>query len=142
MNSTNRKNRSNTGWRTAARQAVDAPAIFTIQNAVVVAVLQVVVVVFGCLASATSYRLTEPLGGVIRLPTLLLRDYWFCFMPVPLVWIASALRLRRRPDVSNDAKGTIFWFGVFLLAALVLLSFCGFFGQLVVPTRGLGAEQG
>jgi hypothetical protein len=71
---------------------------------------------------------------------LLLRDYWFCFMAVPLLWIISALGLRRRPEVSNDAKGTIFWFGVFLLAALILLGFCGFFGQLFVPTADLGPE--
>lgn len=136
----NRKNRSDTASRTAARAVVDAPAVFTISNAVLVAVLQVVAVVIGCLASATSYRLTEPLGGAIRLPTLLLRDYWFCFMGVPLVWITSALRVRRRPEVSNDAKGTIFWFGVFLLAALLMLGLCGFFGQLFAPGPGAWRE--
>jgi hypothetical protein len=136
----NRKSKSSSSWRTAARPVADAPAVFTISNAVLVAVLQVAVVVMGCLAAATSYRVTEPLGGMIRLPTLLLRDYWFCFMAVPLLWITSALGLRRRPEVSNDAKGTIFWFGVFLLAALILLSLCGFFGQLFVPTADLGGE--
>lgn len=114
------------------RSLVDAPSIFTVNNAVLVAVLQVGVVVISCLGAATSFRLTSPQGGPMRLPTLLLLDYWLALMAVPLAWIITALVMRRRSDVSSDAKGTVFWFGVVLLAGLLILGLCGFLGPLAL----------
>jgi uncharacterized membrane protein YhaH (DUF805 family) len=119
--------------------SVSAPSAFTISNAVLVAVLQVGAIVIGCLAAATSYRVAGQFGGPTSLPTVLLIQYWFCFMGVPLVWITAALRMRRRHDVSVEAKGTIFWFGVFLLVALVVLGLCGFVGPLFGPRTAMDA---
>ena len=65
------------------------------------------------------------------LATILLLDYWMLFMAVPLIWIFAALRLRERAEVSNDAKVTAFWFGVFLLAAMALLGICAFLGPFL-----------
>src|SRR5262245_41149596 len=131
------KNTSKTGSRAGARVEIDAPAAFTISNAVFVAVLQVSVIVMGCLGAGLSYHLTESFGGSVQLPTVLLLRYWFVFMAVPLVWLTTALQLRRRPDVTLETKGTIFWFGVFLLAALVVLGLCALFGPLLMPRPGL-----
>src|SRR5262245_45931970 len=114
--------------RAASRPVVHAPGIFTIHNAVLIALLQVGMIVFGCLGAAMSFRLTSPHGGPMRLPTLLLLDYWLAFMALPLVWITTALVMRRKPEVSFDAKGTVFWLGVVLLAGLGILGFCGFLG--------------
>lgn len=118
----------------------DAPAVFTQSSAVLVAISQVGVVVAGCLGAATAHRLTGGFGRSMPLATILLLDYWMLFMAVPLIWI-SALRLRERAEVSNDAKVTTFWFGVFLLAAMALLGICAFLGPFlsadgVVVTRG------
>jgi hypothetical protein len=118
--------------RAASRPMVQAPSIFTIHNAVLIALLQVAMVVFGSLGAAMSFRLTSSHGGPIRLPTLLLLDYWLAFMALPLVWITTALMMRRSPDVSFDAKGTVFWLGVVLLAGLAMLGLCGFLGPLAL----------
>jgi hypothetical protein len=127
-NTSNRRSRRRPG----ANEVIAAPSVFTINNAVVVAVLQVGVVVAGCLGAALSFRLTAAQGGLVRLPTLLLLHYWFAFMAMPLLWISTALALRRRGDVSMNAKAMIFWLGVFLLAALVVLAVCGFLGPLAL----------
>jgi len=118
--------------RAARRSILHAPREFTIHNAVLIALLQVAVVVVGCLAAAISFRLMAPRGAPMRLPTLLLTNYWLAFMAVPLLWISAALSLRRRPDVSFDAKGTIFWFGIVLLVGLVILGLCAFLGPLLL----------
>ena len=109
----------------------DPPAVFTQSSAVLVAISQVGVVVAGCLGAATAHRLTGGFGRSMPLATILLLDYWMLFMAVPLIWIFAALRLRERAEVSNDAKVTAFWFGVFLLAAMALLGICAFLGPFL-----------
>ena len=128
-----RKSRSSIALRTGSSIEADAPAVFTRTNTVLVAVAQVGVIVIGCLGAATSHRISETMGGPMRLPTLLLVHYWAGLIALPPVWIGLALWLRARHNLTNDAKGTVFWVGVLMLGALFVLGLCAFFGPMFVP---------
>ena len=97
--------------------------MFTIQNAVIVALLQAGVIVVGVLATGVTLKFWgESLPGEqVPIFAALLADYGFLALSIPLVWITLVMRLRRRTDISEDAKALAFWSGVVLLIALIVL---------------------
>jgi hypothetical protein len=100
--------------------------MFTIQNAVRVALVQVVVIVFGVLGAATSRRCWTAFDDFIPVPDSVMLAFFHygpMAMVVPVVWICLALTLRQRPEVSDDAKHLVFWAGLLLAAGLA-----GWFG--------------
>ena len=94
--------------------------MFTVQNAVRVALAQVGVIVFGVLGAATSRRCWTAFDGFIPVPDAitLAVHYGPLAMVVPLIWICLALTLRQRPGVSEDVKNLAFWAGLLLALGL------------------------
>ena len=97
--------------------------MFSIKNAVYVAIMQVGVIVVGVLAAGLSYKAWTDMGMALPTPIAMLINHTLLFLAIPLVWITFALLVRSRPEASDDVKNLAFWSGVFLLIALVVFVF-------------------
>ena len=95
--------------------------IFTAQNAVIVALLQLGVIVFGILAAGASQKIAESLGLPVPISTVLLMDYGLALLPAPLAWIFAALRLKNQSAIPEARKKAAFASGILLLVILFLL---------------------
>jgi hypothetical protein len=97
--------------------------MFSIKNAVYVAIMQVGVIVVGVLAAGLCYKAQTDMG--VRFPNafMLLLNHTVIFLAIPLVWITAVLWLRSRPEASDDAKNLAFWSGVLLIIALAIFAF-------------------
>jgi len=97
--------------------------MFSIKNAVYVAITQVGVIVMGVLAAGLCYKAQTDMG--VRFPTayMLLLNHAVMFLAIPLVWITVVLWFRSLPDASDDLKNLAFWSGVLLIIALVIFVF-------------------
>jgi|GEM_PF-1884251 len=96
--------------------------MFTTNNPVRVALMQVGVIVGGILAAGLGYRVAEDIGRTIPVSTALLVHFGFWLLALPLVWIAVAVRLRNNAAVSNRKKTLTFVVGLALLVVLTLFS--------------------
>jgi len=118
-----KKMKAGTGFiAKAQRDAKSGCLMFTIQNAVRVALVQVVVIVFGVLGAATSRRCWTAFDDFIPVPDSVVRAFHYgpMAMMLPVVWICLALTLRQRTEVSEDVKNLVFWAGLWLAAGLAI----------------------
>lgn len=97
--------------------------MFSIKNAVYVAIMQVGVIVVGVLAAGLCYKAQTDMG--VRFPTayMLLLNHTITFLAIPLVWITVVLWIRSRPEATEDVKNLAFWSGVLLIIALPIFVF-------------------
>ncbi len=93
--------------------------MFTIRNATLVAIMQVGVIVAGVLAAGLWHKAATADGILIPFPVAFLYSYGSVGFVIPLAWIVVALLLRSRPEVSDEMKRLVFWFGVLVLIALI-----------------------
>ncbi len=98
--------------------------VFTIQNAVLVSLFQVVTITFGIAAAATTYKVLDQAEVPPPLATVFLMHYGLVLFSLPLGWLVAALRLRRQSEVPDSYKTLAFVAG--LLLALVLVLFVGY----------------
>ena len=94
--------------------------MFSIQNTVRVALMQIGVIVFGVLGAGVDCKM---FGGETRmLPVIpaLLKEYGILLMILPVSWAIMALTVRSRRGISDDTKSLAFWSGVLLLILLAL----------------------
>jgi hypothetical protein len=96
--------------------------MFSVKNAVRVALMQTGVIVAGVLAAGTSMKVWRTLVGPDTIPaaTVQLLSFGPLALAIPLVWIGSVLVLRQRADVSDGVKALSFGSGVIILIALVI----------------------
>ncbi len=97
--------------------------VFTTNNAVVVALLQVGVILSGVLFAGVGGRIYEDHG--LPIPTL---TAWsihsgLALLGVPLVWTYCALRVRRNAQSSDSRKAGAFVSGLVLVGLLLALAF-------------------
>ena len=96
--------------------------MFTIQNAVRIALIQVVVIVIGVLGAGTSRRCWTAIDDIVPVPDSLSSAFHYgpFALLIPMIWIFMVLVLRQRSQVSDDAKNLAFWAGLALIGLLVL----------------------
>lgn len=93
--------------------------MYSIRNAVRVAMMQVAVIVAGVLASGLWHRAAIAEGVIIPASTVFLFNFGVIGFAIPLIWCSCSLVLAGNPSVSEEARSLMFWFGVLLLSALV-----------------------
>lgn len=94
--------------------------MFSIANAVKIAVMQVGVIVIGVLAAATAYRSSNIGQGIIPLITIVATNFGGLLLVIPIAWIIGALQIRRADGISDDAKKLAFLSGVAILILLAI----------------------
>lgn len=93
--------------------------MFSVRNAVVVAVMQIGVIVAGVLAAGLWCH-AAAIGNVnIPFPTLYLFSYGMCGFLIPLIWGSSAAFLIHHQKISDELKSLTFWLGVLILFAMI-----------------------
>lgn len=92
--------------------------MFTIKNAVYVAIMQVWVIVMGVLGGGLCVRAWTNMKATVPAPVATLVNYHKLFLVVPLIWITLALLVRRSPNFSDETKGLAFGLGIMLLIVL------------------------
>jgi magnesium-transporting ATPase (P-type) len=97
--------------------------MFSIKNAVYVAIMQVGVIVVGVLAAGLCYKVWADMEVRLSTAYMLLLNHAVMFLAIPLVWITLVLWIRSRPEASDDVKNLAFWSGVLLIIALVIFVF-------------------
>ena len=85
-----------------------------------VAIMQVGVVVFGVLVAGIWHREQTMTNMLLPVPVMMLYSYGVMGLFVPMIWSVFALVLIYRPEVSEEIKSLVFWFGVLLLIALAV----------------------
>lgn len=111
--------------------------MFTIRNAVLIALMQIGVIVAGVLAAGVCNKWWASMGGGgLPLPMLILMNYGVIALAIPVVWIVLVLQLRNRSEASEDVKDFAFLSGIILLVA-----FCIFVGYAVL-TPWLQVDRG
>ena len=101
--------------------------MFTVRNAVLVALMQVGVIVAGVLLVAAS----RPRFDDMNCPPSI---YWVAVygpvaLVVPLLWILIVMVLRQRPGVTERARKRAFYSGIIIVLVLGL----GIAGAIIVP---------
>jgi hypothetical protein len=94
--------------------------MFTLRNTVLVALMQVGVIVAGVLASGLGHRFSVINQMPLPLPTVLLYDYGVLWFALPICWAGTALTVRNRADISDDAKQLVFLLGILLIVVLAV----------------------
>lgn len=92
--------------------------MFSVRNAVLVAIMQVGVIVAGILAAGLVFKAWTSMNAPLPLPAAMLVNYGVLGFAIPLTWSIVALFLRGRSEVSDDLKNLAFWLGVLVLLAL------------------------
>jgi hypothetical protein len=92
--------------------------MFSIKNAVSLAIMQVGVIVVGVLAAILCLKPWNEMNFPLSIPVALLINHTSFFLAVPIAWIAFALLVRSRPQVSIGVKDLVFLSGILLLIAL------------------------
>ena len=92
--------------------------MWTIQNIVRVALMQVGVVIASILVGGVCHKWSS----VFEVAMLPYPNWWYQYgffgFALPIIWVVSSLHLYHKDDTSDSAKFLIFWLGV--LAAIVL----------------------
>ena len=95
---------------------------FMTRNAVILALVQVGVIVFGVLTAgaAAKWHTTQTF---LRVPpaTTFLAEYGFVALALPVAWVTTAVRVKQRDGESERSKLFIFSSGVVLLLVLLLV---------------------
>ena len=92
--------------------------MFTVKNAVYVAIMQVWVIVMGVLAGGLWLKSFNEMHVAPSAYISLLENYKHLFLIIPLIWITGTLIIRQQNNVSDETKNLIFWFGVLIVIAL------------------------
>jgi hypothetical protein len=95
--------------------------MFSVRNAVVVAIMQVGVIVAGVLAAGLWCRTAVTGHVMIPFPTLCLFTYGICGFVIPLVWGSCAAFVIHQQKFSDGLKSLMFWFGVLMLLAMAVI---------------------
>jgi hypothetical protein len=97
--------------------------MFTIRNAVLVALLQVGVIMAGVLGAGASRKCWAAFEDPLPVPhsILLMMNYGPVALLIPLVWVPTVLLLRERPGVTETARDWAFFSGIILIILLLLL---------------------
>ena len=97
--------------------------MFNVRNAVLVALMQVGVIVFGVCGAGASRRAWTAMEDKLQIPDSISNviHYGPLAMVIPLGWALFALWLRERPDVSDDAKSLAFYSGIMVVVLLALI---------------------
>jgi hypothetical protein len=117
--------------------------MFTVRNAVLVALMQVGVIVAGVLAAGTSRRAwlavnSSPVPDSVSQ----VLSYGPPALVIPLIWIVFVLLLRQRPEVSDDARTLAFYSGILIVVVLgVALGGAVLHPWLGADARGLGGAH-
>ena len=104
--------------------------VFTTRNAVLVALFQVGVIVFGVLTSGLSQKWWASLNTPLPATTLFLIHYGVVLLCLPVLWIAVVLRVGLSAW-ADEVKGLAFGSGFILI--LGLLIFIGY--AVLAPWR-------
>ena len=94
--------------------------MFTVANAVAVAIMQVGMIIAGVLASGFWYKMATSQGFVIPFWIALVYTIGAAALAVPLVWLSGVLFLRTRQGVPDIIKSLAFWFGVLILIGFAM----------------------
>ena len=92
--------------------------MFSIKNAVYVALMQIGVIVTGVLAAGLWVREQKVANLILSTPAEFLTGHSDLFMAIPVVWITCAALVHRRPELSDGVKDLIVFSGVLILAGL------------------------
>lgn len=107
-----------------------------VRNAVRVAIVQVLIIVFGVLGTNSTkswWQLVLEQQPPKAVHWVI--DYGVIFLAIPPVWILAYLKIHRDPEASEDTKRTALISGV-VLALLLLFIFC-----LAVFSPWFGAKE-
>ena len=96
--------------------------MFTTQNAVKLALMQIGVIVAGILAAGIGYHAVNEMGGTVPVSTVFLVHFGFWLLALPLGWIIVAMRLRNHPGISDGFKTTAFLVGIVMVVLIALLA--------------------
>jgi len=116
--------------------------MYTTRNTVLIALMQVVVIVFGVLGAAVGRKVGT--GAVMPLPTLILYQVGMLGFLIPMVWSVVTVVVLRHPRISDGVKGLVFWLGVLLLlglAGFVTWADIGPWAFNDFGVRGLGGQE-
>ena len=94
--------------------------VFTIRNAVLIALVQVAIIVTRVLAAGISHKWWATPGIQLPQTTLFLINYGVVLLSAPVVWIALALRLRIS-HLPDSVKSIAFLSGFLLILILLVL---------------------
>jgi len=107
--------------------------VFTTQNTLIVAILQVGVVVMGTLWLAVIERVHWHEAPQIPQLLNLVQHSWFLLLLVPIIWTTVAIRVLHRPRIPDGKKSATFWSGILLLLLLVVLMLAATMNGLQPP---------
>ena len=96
--------------------------VFTIPNAIRLALMQVGVIVAGILAAGIGYHAVNEIGGSMPVSTVFLVHFGLWLLALPLSWITVATRLQRNPESSDRSRTATFLCGILALVLLTLLA--------------------
>ena len=118
--------------------------MFSIRNAVVLAVLQVAVIIAGIFGAGAGNKMWNTMNDPLAEPASLAHVLNFgpLALVIPPVWMLLVLFMRRNAHISDKAKSRFYGAGVCILAVLILL----IIDMVVGPWFGLdwrftGAER-
>jgi hypothetical protein len=94
--------------------------MFTIKNAIYVALLQLGVVVAGVLGAGLVNRFYGEMQHDLPPLVAMLMSHTLPFLAIPLVWIALALTVRDRAAISEGLKTMVFLSGIAVIIGLVV----------------------
>ena len=80
--------------------------------------MQVGVIVGGVLGAGVFYKTAAVTNLKLPLPIVALVTYGGFGLCLPLIWVTTALLIRRRPDVAQEVKQLVHWLGLALLIGL------------------------
>ncbi len=97
--------------------------MFNVRNAVMLALMQIGVIVFGVCGAGASRRAWTAMEDKLQIPDSISQviHYGPLAMVIPLGWALFVLWLRERPAVSDEAKSMAFYSGVVLVVLLGLI---------------------
>jgi hypothetical protein len=96
--------------------------MFTMRNAIKVALMQVGVIVAGILAASVGYHAASGRVGFAPASTAFLVQFGFLLLALPLGWITAVVRLRNSEAVSRRQHALAFGSGIALIIGLTLFS--------------------
>jgi hypothetical protein len=108
--------------------------LFTVENAVFLALFQTGTIVLGTLTAGAVTRVCDSAGYIAAAPTVFMVCYGWLLLVLPLIWIACAMRLRMLSRVPEGVKAGAFLAGILQGALLfgfsIYATWRGFFFSL------------
>lgn len=95
--------------------------MISIRNIVVLALMQAGVIVAGVLAAGLCHRVYTSNGMAIPGLVAALYNFGVLGLLIPLAWVTGAVVLQLRVAVPDNAKVLMFWMGILILVALVVI---------------------